>query len=165
MNSFFKLRNRVHWTRLGSYSRLFVHTFEFSCFCQFFPTPSDFIFSCSWVFWSIAIHFFLFLLSVGTTGFCQFFPAPSDFIFSCSWVKERLVLQTKKPSSKESVSKPEKQVHWTRFSSLETESNGLGFKAWKPSSLNSFSRLRNRQRWTRFLPTWPLHQLRAAGKW
>ena len=86
-----------------------------------------------YTFWSIAIHFFLFLLSVGTTGFAHketvllWFLSISDqlqFIFSCFyWVGTH----TKKPSSKLSVSKLRKQVHWTRFSSLETESNGLNF--------------------------------------
>ena len=50
-----------------------------------------------------------------------------------------------------SVSKLEKRVHWTRFQSLETEYNKLGFKALKTSSVNSFFKLRNRVLWTRFL--------------
>ena len=86
-----------------------------------------------YTFWSIAIHFFLFLLSAGTTGFAHketvllWFLSISDqlqFIFSCFyWVGTH----TKKPSSKLSVSKLRKQVHWTRFSSLETESFELIF--------------------------------------
>ena len=53
-----------------------------------------------------------------------------------------LVFHTKKPSSKDSVSKPRKRVQWTRFLGIETEFNELGFQALKPSPLNSISRLR-----------------------
>ena len=77
------------------------------------------IFPCT--FWSIAIHFFLFLLSVGMTGFAHketvllWFLSISDqlqFIFSCFyWVGTH----TKKSSSKLSVSKLRKRVQRTRF--------------------------------------------------
>ena len=56
-----------------------------------------------------------------------------------------------KPSSLNSVSLPRNRVLWTRFVSIETESNELGFCAYKPSSMNSVYKPRKGVHWTRFL--------------
>uniref|UniRef100_A0A7N2L389 Uncharacterized protein n=1 Tax=Quercus lobata TaxID=97700 RepID=A0A7N2L389_QUELO len=62
------------------------------------------------------------------------------FCFACGMgVRIGLVLHTKKPSSKDSASKPGKRVQRTWFLSLETECNALGFQALKPSAKDSVS--------------------------